>query len=106
VIQKQKKKTKQKGLSNLHKKHKKKSSQIFCQKTTNFVQQKLLMGPQKGRTSTNYEPMRRVSTSEHTSLLDLFSKHSYKPDPGIQAQILAPMRQVYILVSQSNVTLV
>jgi hypothetical protein len=76
-----------------------KKQQILCNK-------KLLMGPQKGRTSTNYEPMVQVSTFEHTSLLDLFlkidmslvlvlnlfSKHSYQPDPGIQGQILAPMR--------------
>ncbi len=76
---------KKKNLSNLHKKHKKKSSQKFCQKTTNFVQQKLLMGPQKGRTSTNYKPMGRVSTFEHTSLLDLFLGFIPEPIPRVPA---------------------
>jgi hypothetical protein len=80
--------------------HKKKSSQNFCQKTTNFVQQKLLMVPQKGRTSTNYEPMGRVWTFEHTSLLDPFLGFIperisrvpawYPPDAGMHRQQWQP----------------
>jgi hypothetical protein len=49
------------------------------------VQQKLLMGPQKGRTSTNYKPMGRGSTFEHTSLLDLFLGLIPEPIPRVPA---------------------